>query len=1037
MKIVIEAEKTVRRFSVHKPLLIMKLTLLLAMIDVFAVAAAVPLTGAENGEQQKRITGTVTDASTGETLPGVNVRIEGTTIGAITDADGLYTIQAPAQGGVIVVSFVGYIPQSITYSGQEVIDARLAPDLQNLEEVVVIGYGVQKKSLVTGAISSVSAEDMENSSVTRAELALQGKSAGVQVISTSGSPGSELKVRIRGYSSNGKADPLYIVDGVKTTNISNLEPKDISNMEVLKDAASSAIYGAEGGNGVIIITTKSAKAGYTSVDYDFQYTLQSISKVPDMLSASEYAQYYSEAGLFTINPSDIKFDTNWMDEILEQGSSKRHYLSFSSGTEKTNFLMSVSSLNQDGIIVMDKDKYSRYTFRLNADTKLKEWLKVGNNTTFAYTKRNAITEDNESRGIITSALLMDPTSAVAYYDGIIPGHVQSLIDTGKKVVSDEDGNVYCISPYISKNPMNPFVGLANIKQGATSQVLQGSMYAELKPIKHLSYTSRFGYELINSFDKSWSPVFYYNTYNITDNTSVSASSKSTAYWLWENFANYTNTFGDHSLNVLVGMSAESRVYRYTDAAGGPMIVEDENFSELSFIASQASSSVKGQMYLDKKASYFGRLSYDYKGRYMLQGTIRRDGAGSSLLPPENRWGIFPSFSLGWVFTEEAFFPRSFITYGKLRGSWGQNGSLSNLSNFMYSAVITSTRLQYQLGDQTLYTVAVPNMLDNPELTWETSVQTDIGLDLRMLKDRLTVSVDYFNKKTTDLITPNTPPLESGNFASAVNGGDVLNSGLEFQAEFRKSTGQFNYSISANLATLKNEVTYLNPTIQRISGGETSGAATFYTAFQKGYPVWYFRGYATDGINETTGEANFVDQNNDGLINDEDKTFIGSAIPDLTYGLSINMSYRGFDFMATLQGQAGNENMILWMRNDLPGSNIPQFLYDGHWTASNSTGATRPKAGFDPKTLLSDQMLFDGSYMRVKQIQLGYNLPADLLNKILLKSARLYVSLEDYFTFTSYPGMDPEAGSTINSNLGLDKGMYPVTKKAMFGISVSF
>lgn len=1020
------------RIRVSKHLLIMKLVFIMAVINVLAV----PVAGTNLTTQQQKITGTVTDSKTGEPLGGVVVQVKGTTTGNITSGDGSYTITVASDADILVFSFIGYKSQEVALSGRTVINVVLVEDVTALEEVVVIGYGTQKKSLVTGAISSVTSKDMENSSVSRPEQALQGKSAGVQVISTSGAPGAELKVRIRGFSSNGMADPLYIVDGVKTTNISYLAPQDISTMEVLKDAASSAIYGAEGGNGVIIITTKSGKAGYSSVNYDFQVTNSRVGKIPDMLNAQEYANYYNEAGLFTINPSDIKEDTDWAGGIFEPANAMRHHLSFSNGTDKNNFLLSLTALTQDGIVVMDRDKYSRYTFRINADTKVKSWLKIGNNVSFGYTKRNSVNEDNESRGTISNALLMDPLTPVAYYDGVIPPHVQLLINEGRKLTKDADGNIYGVSKYISKTPMNPYVGLENRRQNNIGYILQGSMFAELTPIKGLTYTSRLGYEIGGSEAKSWEPVYYYNSYNnYNDAASVLVTNTNTYFWLWENFASYTRSFKGHNVSALAGMSAESRDRRFTQASGSPMIKEDENYAELSFLASQTASSVAGQPFLDKKASYFGRLSYDYMGRYLFQATVRRDGAGSSLLPPENRWGVFPSFSIGWVFTEESFFPKSIFSYGKLRASWGENGSLSNLTNFMYNSSIYSTYLLYQLGDGKMYTAAVPNQLNNPELTWETSVQTDFGLDLRMLKDRVTMTMDYYIKKTTDLITPNTPPLESGNTASAVNGGDVTNRGFEFELEYRKAVGDFTYSLSGNFATLHNEVTYLNPTIQRISGGETSGAATFYTAFEQGLPVWYFRGYKTDGINATTGQPNFVDQNNDNLINEGDKTFIGSAIPSLTYGANINLGYKGLDFVLTLQGQAGNENMILWMRNDLPGSNVPRFLYDNRWTANN-TNASAPKAGFDPKTLTSDIMMFSGSYMRIKQIQLGYNLPEAFTRLVRLKSMRVYVSLEDYFTFTSYPGMDPEAGSTINSNLGLDKGMYPVTKKALFGISVA-
>lgn len=988
-------------------------------------------------QQQKQVTGKITDAVTGEALPGVTVLVKGTSVGATTGIDGSYTVNLPQGGTTLIMSFIGYQAQEVVIGDRMVVDISLQEEVTALNEVVVIGYGVQKKSLVTGAISSISSEQISSTSVTRAEQALQGKTAGVQVISTSGAPGADMKVRIRGYSSNGAADPLFIVDGVKTPNISFLNPEDISNIEVLKDAASSAIYGAEGGNGVIIVTTKGGKSGTSEITYDFQYADQAIGKLPDMLNSQEYASYYNEAGLFTINPATITHDTDWLNAIFVRGYSARHNLSISSGNEKSNFLLSLSSLSQDGIVVLDKDKYNRYTFRLNADTKLYKWLKVGANTNFAITKRNSIIEDNESSGIITAGLLMDPVTPVTYAaDEVLPSHVTTPIAAGKVLLKDENGLYYGISPYISKNPSNPFARLVTNKTTLKSYSLQGSLFAEIQPIEHVSFTSRLGYEIGNTVSMGWNPVYFYNSYQaFNDVSSIVAAETNNNYWQWENFVSYTNKFGLHNLNVLAGISAESRMFQSINASGGPMLAENESFAQLSLVASQANSGVGGINTVDKKASYFGRVSYDYKNKYMLQGTIRRDGAGTSLLPPANRWGLFPSFSAGWVFTEETFMPASFLRYGKLRVSWGKNGSLSNLANYMYNSAVNLQYLLYELGDNVLYTAAARNQLDNQDLTWETSVQTDLGLDLRMFMDKLTVSADYFSKKTTDLLTPNTPPLEAGNTAAMINGGDILNSGIEFITEFKNNFGDFNYSISGNFSTLKNEVTFLNSSIQRILGGQSSGAATFFTAFEKGLPVWYFRGYKTDGINMATGQPNFIDQNGDELINENDRVFIGSSIPDLTYGASLNLSFKGFDFTANIQGQAGNENMILWMRNDLPGANIPKFLYDGRWTAG-STDATRPKAGFNPNTLLSDQMLFKGNFLRVKQLQLGYTLPNSVMQKIKMKTARVYLSLEDYFTFTEYPGMDPEAGSTTNSQLGLDKGMYPVTKKAIFGISIT-
>ena len=779
--------------SLKKTILMMRIALFMMFLGVLQASAM-----DADGQQQKKISGIIKDKD-GLSLPGVNVQVTGTTVGAITDIEGKYSIEVPSGSKSLTFSFIGMQPQEIVLDTQTQIDVIMIESATSLDEVVVVGYGTQKKSLVTGAIASVTSEQISNSSISRAEQALQGKTAGVQVIATSGAPGADMKVRIRGYSSNGSADPLYIVDGIKSTNISYLNPEDISNIEVLKDAASSAIYGAEGGNGVIIVTTKKGKSGKGEISYDYQYSDQTVGKLPEMLNSQEYATYFNEAGLFTIDPSTITHDTDWLNSIFTHGKSARHNLSFTGGTEKSNFLLSVSSLAQDGIVVMDKDKYNRTTFRLNADTKIKSWLKVGTSNNFSYTNRNSVREDNESNGTISAGLLMDPLTPVTYAaDEVLPAHVQTPLNNGKVLLKDANGLYYGISPYISKNPANPFVGLEINKTTNKSWVLQGNIFAEIQPAEHILYTSRLGYEINNNLIQGWNPVYFYNTYQaFNDISSIVATESNNNYWQWENFVSYTNKFGLHNLNVLAGMSAESRSYQYISASGGPMLAENEDFAQLNLVASQSNSGVAGLKTLDKKASYFARASYDYNNKYMFQATIRRDGAGTSMLPAANRWGVFPSFSAGWLFTKESFMPTSFLSYGKLRASWGKNGSLSNLSNYMYNSAVNLQYLLYELGDNVLYTAAARNQLDNQDLTWETSVQTDFGLDLKMLKDKLTLTVDYFNKKTTDLITPNTPPLEAGNTAAMVNGGDILNTGFEFMAEFKNNIGDFNYSLSGN------------------------------------------------------------------------------------------------------------------------------------------------------------------------------------------------------------------------------------------------
>lgn len=453
---------------------------------------------------------------------------------------------------------------------------------------------------------------------------------------------------------------------------------------------------------------------------------------------------------------------------------------------------------------------------------------------------------------------------------------------------------------------------------------------------------------------------------------------------------------------------------------------------------------------DTKLSYFARINYDYENKYLFQATVRRDAAGLSILPKDNRWGTFPALSAGWVISNEDFFPElNGFSYAKIRGSWGQNGSLSNLGKYSYASNVVSSgsvtnyltwssmnaSTLYPLADGTYATASSPSVLGNNKLTWETSEQLDFGIDLRFLADRLGFTMDYYHKTTKDLITTNTPPLEAGNSASPINGGNVVNKGFDFELTWRDHIGDFKYSIAANLSTLKNEVTYLDPTISRLNGASVNKWSSA-TAFEKGLPVWYFRGYKTDGIDPATGNVNFVDVNGDGTVNANDFTYIGSAIPDITYGATLNMEYKGFDFTMFIQGQAGNDILMGIIRTDRPATNKLSLFYTDRWTPENPN-ASRPSATVDAKYWNSDQMLFNGSFMKIKQIQLGYSLPALVTNKLHIGHTRIYASLDDFFTFTNYPGMDPEASSSDNNSIGIDRGFFPISKKVLFGLSLNF
>jgi TonB-linked SusC/RagA family outer membrane protein len=986
--------------------------------------------------QGLQIKGVVTSSDDGLPVPGVAVFVKGTTTGILTDLSGYYALSNVPANSSLVFSFVGMKTREITVTTSTTLNVVLESEISEMNEVVVIGYGTQKKSLVTGAISSVKSQDIAGTSITRPEQALQGKTAGVQVISAGGSPGAGMKVRIRGVSTNGSSNPLYIVDGVKTGDINYLDPNDIERMEVLKDAASSAIYGAEGANGVVMITTKTGKPGLSVLSYEIQTGWLNVAKKPTTMRRAEYIAYQNEAGRAVTST----VDHNWLDDIFETGFMQKHHISYSGGTEKSNFSIAGSYLSQDGIITGSRDQFNRYSVRLNSDHKVAKWLKIGENMAFTHSLRKGVSEDNEYGGVIGSALQLDPTTPLKYTNASqIPADVQAIINAHPNVARDPDGNIYGISTYVTGEINNPFVimeygGGAN-GPGVIQDKILGNVFAEISPIKDLTFTSRLGIDLAWQNNHRWNRIYYYNDLRYNDAGSVNEDIDNWYTWQWENFATYSKTIGDHDFTVLAGMSSQDYKHRFTSLYASPMAVGQENYSEFDYISSETADNVGGYISQDRLVGYFGRVSYSFKERYLLQGNIRRDGASLSKLPKDGRWGIFPSFSAGWVASNEDFFPKSFVTYAKLRGSWGKNGSLSNLGSYSYIGFITSSGLQYGLPDGSMGIPSEPNRLNNLELTWETSVQTDIGIDLRALKDKLSFTVDYYNKKTTDLLTPNTPPYEAGNTASFINAGDVVNKGFEFEVGYRDNRGELQYSANFNLATNHNEVTYLNPSIARLLGPNV-GPGWNATATEVGYPIWYFRGYKTEGIDPATGDAIFTDVNSDDAITSDDQTMIGNPHPKVIYGANITLGYKGFDLSVFAAGMAGNDALIGWIRNDRAYCNKPTVLTDNHWSPSN-TSATMPGANASALSWNSDLLVFDASYLRIQQMQLGYNLPLSLLRSIKLSSIRAYISFDNFFTFTKYPGFDPDAGTGNDAGIGIDRGVYPASKKIMLGASISF
>ncbi len=1001
--------------------------------------------------RQQTVTGKVTDDATGEPLPGVNIQVEGTTQGAITDAEGNFELTVANSETFLIFSYVGYNTERVQVGQNAIINISLVADIKSLDEVVVIGYGVQKKSVVTGSISSVNSEDLANSSISRAEQALQGKTSGVQVIQNSGAPGADINVRIRGYGSNKSSEPIYIVNGTKISSLSSIDPNDISNIEVLKDAASAAIYGAEGANGVVLVTTKSGETGKGRLTYEFQYSLQSLAKKIEVMNAADYKTYFTEAGTLPAEALNDNYDTDWQDEIFKTTPTKKHYLSFTGGGEKGSYMLSLSYLNQDGIVIGDKDKYKRFTLMFNSDHKLNNWIKTGHNLTVTRTELQSVSENSEYTSVITSALMVDPLTPVYYKsESEMPEYVRTNLASGARYLKNEDGYYYGISQYVTSTA-NPFVARDATFPDNQNTMLFGNVFADITPIKGLTITSRIGGNLTAMRFHTYNPVYYYDNNTNNNASSVSESMTMTTYWQWENFATYNKTFGNHNATLLVGMSSSDNRLFYLYGDGSPLTNDNNLYDDLKYIATNPSDNVNSYRTITRKLSYFGRLNYDFKSKYMLQFSLRKDAAGEDILPKNSRWGTFPAVSGGWVISNESFFPKTFLTFAKIRASWGQNGSLSNLRDFSYmSALGTSGAypIMETSASVTMGSATEPANLSNLSLKWETSEQTDVGIDLRAFNDRVTFSMDYYIKKTKDLLTTGTPPLEAGNAATTVNAGDVENRGFEFEASYRNKIGGFNYNLSAVMATLHNEVTYMNPNSPYLTGASVNLETS--TRFDKGHPIWYFYGYKTQGVNPSNGQTIFVNAAGDttNTVASADKQFIGSGIPKITYGFNIDLGYKGFDFRAFLQGAAGHDIMLGMIRTDRLNFNKLQVYFDDRWTPGN-TDASMPAADCQSNTWHSDMMIFKGNYLKVKQIQLGYTIPKSIMSKIKVSNARVYISVENLYTFTKYPGMDPEVGASrtsanaaSNTNLdyinsiGIDRGMYPNCRTILFGASIT-
>jgi len=837
----------------------------------------------------------------------------------------------------------------------------------------------------------------------------------------------------------------------------------------LKDAASAAIYGAQAGNGVVLISTKSGASakGSSSISYDMSLANQSLARLPQIFGAEDFIEYKKMSGLPIESQLEANnydgTDTDWFDAVFAPSWNKQHTVTFQGGNNQGNFFTSINYVDNDGIVKGDKDVYKRLSAQINADYNVKEWLQVGTNNSIENWSTKSVSQMSQYGSLMNSVITLDPLTPVYYSSpDEFARTMRSAYDQGKNILKDPENDLYyATSKYITDDSGNPLLQRDRVDSQNKGITLRGVLYGNFKPVKGLVITSRFGYRVAQNNSHSFSTPYYATPQAKTEDYNISAAANTSFYYQWENFANYNLTIDKHKFTAMGGMSyIENNSDNVSASAQGPDILKgyEPNFRYLNYVKSnmvdgeeKTVKSFNNSPSRSTQMSYFGRLIYSYDSRYSLQANFRADAFDSSKLSEDNRWGYFPSFSAGWTLSNEEFMAdivqQGTVSFIKLRASWGQNGNINVLNNYKYSTTIDYNGSWYQYGveDPSPSYGSKPSGLANPNLKWETSEQYNFGIDMRFLRDRLSFSADYFNKQTKDLLVNINPVPEIGVASTTVNAGSVLNRGLELETSWKDRVGKdFSYSFSANFSTLHNEVTYLDPSIARLEGatGGVDGTNNpIRTAFEVGQPIWYFRGYQYEGVDAETGKPLIKDVNGDEQISDADMTYIGKAIPDFTYGLNLHLAYKGFDLNVFGSGVGGNDIFTVLYRADTPMRNSLKYYYDNAWTPDNKS-ASMP----DPKAVANDwyfwgssASMFSGAYFKIKQLQLGYTVPSNISQKVLISRLRCYVSLDDYFTITKYPGCDPETAtvSTAPERAGFDNGTYPQSKKLTFGLNITF
>jgi TonB-linked SusC/RagA family outer membrane protein len=970
---------------------------------------------------QFRVSGKITDEK-GESLIGVNILVKNTNNGALSDLEGKYSLEVSDKMAVLVFSYIGFSSKEISLEGKSELNVILSESAELLNEIVVVGYGTQRKSDLTGVVGTIKSEEIQKFATANITQALQGKIAGVQVVSGSGRPGEAPVVRIRGTGTLNGASPIYVVDGLILDNIDFLNASDIASLEVLKDASAAAIYGTRGANGVVIITTRQGvKNTKTQIRFNAWQGVQQPAKLLALTNAGEYGLLVNELSNKPVFP-DLPIlgeGTNWQNEIYRNAAFSNYNLQVSGGTDQMTYSISGDAFFQDGII--KSSYFNRYSLRVNNTYSLASFLKIGHNVSYVQSAAN-----REPGGIVFNAYAADPTA----------------------ITVDADGNFGNTS--ILSNVSNPVAQLKyNAYNRSAGQQMAGNAFVDIIPSKNITLKSSIGFNSFHNKSKSFEPEFYVNDKQRNPESRLFVGNSQTSDWQWENTAVWQKDYKQHRWTLLTGYTVQSRQGEYFGGSRNRLIGDTEDFYYLNAGDAQTATNYQGANTPERYESYLFRSNYAFKDKYLLTFSFRRDG--SSKFGSEKRGGNFPSLAFAWRAKEEPFLKNlQGLSNLKFRASWGILGN-DKIPTGAAIPTVTNNLSAVFGPDEALVFGASLVTLANPFLQWEESRSLNGGFDIGFFDNRLSAEVDVYHRLTSKILVPVPIPDYVGSAGNPyVNAADVVNKGLDFTLNFQNKEGKFSYKWSVLGSFIHNNVISLGSTGSALRDVVING--DFATLTQPGYPIGSFFGYKVAGVYQHAedvktypnnnpvkpGDLRFEDINADGIINAKDRTYLGSPIPSMNYGFNLELFYGGFDVNAEFNGVYGNK--ILNAKKMFRGFGIPNFetSFLNRWNKDNPSD-TDPRItnGGYPNFVVSDYFLEDGSFFRLRTLSIGYSLPQPWLNKLYIKSLKIFVRANNLFTWTNYTGYTPEIGSENVLQVGIDRGIYPLSKTIVFGVSGHF